>query len=741
MSVHVIYYKDGAKMMRPILSRECYLKLRGSKKQKNILAAVRGGDEEKKTKLLQMNYSCLPNEDGTLKGSMRMSNSVGMDIDHIAAEEMEAVKERILAKKDELGLLMLERSARGQGYHLVFRRKAELSQEENLRWASELLGVEFDGGAKDITRVFFTTTDGEEELIYLDDEIFGLTPQPPLLRVEGEQKAIDCGRITRKRGDEPDDGLTFKGIALSKIAKEWLEMTGGEPVEGERNSRLFDCARVMRHITDFDEGKLLAVMPSYGLPEEEMRSLIHSACNAVRGGRPKELDEVLKRLDTSTDDNTAIDVAPAPSNELPPLPPLLREMVKTFPEDFKKAAALSMLSPLGALGSRLSAEYIDGKMHTPSFHVSFEAPQANGKSLITEAAKWLLEDIASRDEQIRQQEIAYSEKAAEAKLKDKKAALGSRPKGIVRIVPATISVTKLLMRLNNSQGLHLICIAPEVDEVTQAIKREFANYSSLLRVAFDNDVYGQDYASDNSFSGLVNVYFNTLFCGTPKAMRKLYPDVENGLVSRVLFVTVPDQFGKPMPVRSKMSDKDEEEVRRQIARLDGVSFAGGCVQTEHVMDMTFLNRVMDSWIEAQRAEAVRTNDRTRDTFCRRAAVVGFRAGMLAWFLYGEKDTRNNRYRTAEFAHWVADQMLTQHLLRFQIDSTGSNTNRWVDAYNMLGEEFTREEVQKAIYASGNTTPVKKVISLWLLGGCIKSTEVATGAGGNRQTVRFRKVNG
>ena len=186
MSVHVIYYKDGAKMMRPVETRESYLKLRGSKKQKATLAAVREGDEGQKTKLLQMNYSCLPGEDGRLKGSTRMSASVGMDIDHIGAEEMEAVKEHILGKKEELGLLMLERSARGQGYHLVFRRKVELSQEGNLRWASELLGVEFDKGAKDITRVFFTTTDEAEELLFLDDELFEIAEAightPPVLR-------------------------------------------------------------------------------------------------------------------------------------------------------------------------------------------------------------------------------------------------------------------------------------------------------------------------------------------------------------------------------------------------------------------------------------------------------------------------------------------------------------------------------------------------------------------------------
>ena len=136
MSVHIIYYKGGAKMMRPVQTREEYLALRGSEWQKSVLKAVRSGRESQKTKLVQMNYSCLPNDDGSLKGSKRMSTTVGMDIDHISPSDLEQVKERILAKKDELGLLMLELSARGAGYHLVFKRKPELSQEENLRWAS-----------------------------------------------------------------------------------------------------------------------------------------------------------------------------------------------------------------------------------------------------------------------------------------------------------------------------------------------------------------------------------------------------------------------------------------------------------------------------------------------------------------------------------------------------------------------------------------------------------------------------
>ena len=170
MSAHLIYYKDGAKMMMPVLTKEEYMAIRNGGEQRERVKRIRGGEESLKHKLVQMNYSCLPNEDGTLKGSTRMSNTVGMDIDHIPAEELQAVKERILRKKEELGLLMLEESARGEGLHLVFRRHPELSQEENLRWASDLLGVEFDAQAKDITRVFFTTTGAQ--LIYLDDAVF-----------------------------------------------------------------------------------------------------------------------------------------------------------------------------------------------------------------------------------------------------------------------------------------------------------------------------------------------------------------------------------------------------------------------------------------------------------------------------------------------------------------------------------------------------------------------------------------
>ena len=178
MSVHLIYYQQGHKMMEPVGTEETYRRYRDSQAQQRWVETIRHPKPETdvsaaKRKLVQFNYSCLPTEDGCLKGAKRLSKSVGMDIDHLSADEVNLVAATAIEKKDELGLLMLERSARGGGLHVVFRRHPEMDQEANLRWASDLLGVEYDAGAKDITRVFFATT--SEDLLYLHEDLFDKT--------------------------------------------------------------------------------------------------------------------------------------------------------------------------------------------------------------------------------------------------------------------------------------------------------------------------------------------------------------------------------------------------------------------------------------------------------------------------------------------------------------------------------------------------------------------------------------
>ena len=215
MSVHVIFYQQGHKMMEAVGTEETYRRYRDSQAQKRWVETIRHPKPETdvsaaKRKLVQFNYSCLPTEDGCLKGAKRLSKSVGMDIDHLSVDEVNLVAATAIEKKDELGLLMLERSARGGGLHVVFRRHPEMDQEANLRWASDLLGVEYDAGAKDITRVFFATT--SEDLLYLHEDLFDNT---------------ECGTAT---------GSATATKAATKTATEAVATASETTQKGERKS-------------------------------------------------------------------------------------------------------------------------------------------------------------------------------------------------------------------------------------------------------------------------------------------------------------------------------------------------------------------------------------------------------------------------------------------------------------------------------------------------------------------------
>ena len=673
----------------------------------------------------------------------------------------------IIGRSEELGIMLAHKTPSTHGLRLVCKCRPEFTTiDECQQWLAKEIGVEHDSICKDWARASYVVP--ASYVYYLDQKVF--VEEPGVVYEVGTAKEAsassqmqnrDCGDAVPSmqiQGADRESNCvpavasipTFKGIALAEIAKGWLEMTGGEPVEGERNTRLHALAFELRYITDFNEEKLLEVMPRYGLAENEMKTLIKSACNAPRSkGLPKKIEQVLHKLqstDSEADEKLLTFNAQLLTSVMPPLPPLIRQLAQTAPSDFRSALVMCTLPILGTLGSKLRAKYLDGHVHSPSFQVSLEAPQASGKSFMTQLADQLMAPIINRDKEERRREQEYNEKSAELKLtgvkvtpENKDELLGQRPKGIIRYVPATISITKLLQRLENARGLHLFAFAEEIDTVTKAFKRSFSSYGDLLRVAFDNAHYGQDYASDNSYSGIVNVYYNTLFSGTPKAMKRFYPDVEDGLVSRVCFVTLPDQFGKAMPQWGELNEKDRMEVEKQMERLDQISIKGNAVQPDYLMKLDFLNRAMEQWLKAQQKEAVRTDDRTRDVFCRRAAVVGFRAGMLAWFLYGEKDTPFCRHRTVAFARWVASQMLTQHLLRFQIEGKGGNINSWEEVYTLLGETFSRDDLQNTLNATGTSTPVRQILYRWRLLNFIEATEEGRTSRGNVYPVRFRKL--
>ncbi|MCR5192491.1 MAG: hypothetical protein K6D59_04225, partial [Bacteroidales bacterium] len=471
---------------------------------------AREPDHDKQQKLKKMLPGITPNAwfDGPRKNELAHPSGYFMlDIDGV--ENPYELWCHIIARREELGILLAHKTPSTHGLRLVCRCRKEFSTiDECQRWLAKEIGVKHDPACKDWARfsygvpfdyIYFMDGKGlfeeEPEVVYkieksklkienseakpvagsgVKDEVYSV--QSSEFKVENDT-LLSPTDSSPNLGEQPCGGKvpTFKGLPLKDIALEWLKETGGEPVEGERNDRLHKAAYVMRNITDFNEQTLLEVFPRYGLSEEEMRSIIHSACVAPRSvGMPKTLKQVLDKMTAATADNDSDDersLTDAVQNgQLPPLPPLFRQLAKIAPPDFVIATLLCLLPLAGALASKLRTRYLDRNLHSPSFQVSLEAPQASGKSFMSRLAKLLLAPIIDHDTVERQREQEYNERVAELKVTGVKVTpenrdelLGQRPKGIIRYVPATISITKMLMRMENAQGLHLVAVCEEID--------------------------------------------------------------------------------------------------------------------------------------------------------------------------------------------------------------------------------------------------------------------------------------
>ena len=387
------------------------------------MAASNGG---LKSKLVQMNYSCLPNEDGSLKGSKTMSTTVGMDIDFVApkdlsaeeqqiwlSERMVGVPELVLGKKDELGLKMLERSAT-KGYHLVFTRRSELSQEENLKWASDLLGVKFDDNAKDITRVFFTTTASAEDILYLDDKIFEVVTA---LQCDSSNQA---NTDTTDGTDNPsnpinscsvayDKDASYNGILFTEIiAKYWELFNGGkEPVEGDRNALTFELAVTLRSICGYSLERLMQVIPNYWRPTPgpsldggewlEYRRTLENALKEPKKGMPFRLKQVLQALKSQQAVKACGGTLTAPPPMPKKLPPLIRLLTKNVPWFYKPAVASAVFPALGAHLHGVKFRYWDNVDHEPTFMNVLIGRQSIGKGTIKKPIEYIVEDIRQEE--------------------------------------------------------------------------------------------------------------------------------------------------------------------------------------------------------------------------------------------------------------------------------------------------------------------------------------------------------
>ena len=617
MSVFEIYKQDGVKFMRPIHTREEYLSKRNSELQRQILKTVRERDARQKNRLIQMNYSCLPNEDGTLKGSKTMSTTVGMDIDHIPKDEMQAIRERILAKKDELGLRMLEESARGEGYHLVFSRRPEMSQEGNLKWASDLLGVEFDKDAKDITRVFFTTT--EAELIYLDDAIFEVLATDDRTDRTDSAAELAPGTVPTSKKvlkscsplqkEFPKD---YHGIPFTDILKKYWEVNnqGFEPTEGDRDTLTYQLACDLRHICGKNFEWLDQVIPCYdGFPLEEKRAKIKSALASEFNGFPQRLRNVLNLL--ASDFRTGYsqkglspmcdeESSSALQEKLSKMPQGVKESIEAVGPQLAMPTVTAVCPCIGALATGVKLD-VHGQKRGLNLIAYIAGDFASGKGNIDPVIEAWMSEVLALDDMYQRQEDEWRAKKRAAKNKKDQP---EEPKLPVRCLTLNNTVANLAERLANTEGKHAFSFTPEADTVAQKWKSTMSDFSVMLRQSYDGSRYDREAKSVDAVSvHIKHLLWNVTMCGTPDALYRVVSNYTDGLQSRIAVASTPDNTFTPL------EDKPHLLTSRQSERIQQVAHLLPLMQGEVVLPK--LEEKGRQWLEKIRLDSMKNDDRTK----------------------------------------------------------------------------------------------------------------------------------
>ena len=512
--------------------------------------------------------------------------------------------------------------------------------------------------------------------------------------------------------------MNFRGIEYSAIVNELINLLGGEPTIGERNQFYFTLVRYVRYICDFNAEFCVRVLPDFGLSHQERLSTATSSVNRPRKG---DLPDLLNRAITTVQQAISEGEAPASSliasspDSLPKLPRVLELICHRLPESFRPAMVIAALPILGALATRVRFQYLDKQEHSFSFMSCITAPAATGKSFIRKPINLLLTPIDQQDEIERQKEEEYKEALRAAKNSKMQP---TNPRPCPRNNGINVSIAKLLQLLSYSDGKHLIGIGEEIDTLVKSERAGvWSQKSDIYRLGFDNAKYGQNYMSDNSFSANVPVFYNLLLTGTPGGMYRFFKDVEDGLVTRFCFAQLPDMFGSDIPAFENYTPAEEREIIEIATRLD---------QADGYLTCTHIGNRIRRWLNDKRELAIREDSRAVDTLRKRSAVIGYRAGMLAYLLNGCKYDKG----VGEFTTWVAEYIFQNQMQLFgnKFEEVAqshiiANERRGnvISLLSELPDTFTRTELIALRSRRGQSTQVACVLSRWRTAGFITQT--------------------
>lgn len=750
-----------------------------------IVKDVHRGMKERK---LELPAICFNGRSATGKRSasaMQPTQFVMIDIDHCeqprVAWQQLSPRVQALEAAGELILALVHITPSGKGLRIVFRALKDLpTVPEQMDWFNEAVKAsEFgdaDPAVKDLSRLSFmpmsddllkvnsavlsgeyvpdakpirdTYTASEPEPLELKSEVVERRPSV-VKKTENEQLVFSEEEAAKYEAYE------FRGTPLKTIIAKYVEVKGA-PGHTEVHNYYNDLVKNFRNICSNEKRALLYLLPRFGHTVEECWSQIVSICRVnTLSSLPKSFYFFLKdngfyqpkgqRTDEirdymMSDKEESVDYPPY-------LPPVFREIVGIAPKDFIIPTVNALLPILGTLTSYVRATYpYDGRVHSTSFFSVIYAPPGTGKGFVSRFMDLLFVDLKLRDFVESQRENVYLRILNRKSQNDK---APERPQVSLRLIPAKNSEAEFLEKQADNHGYHMFTYAAEMDSWAKGVRAAGGNKDDMIRVAWDNDEYGQQFKSPNTFKGVVKLYWNVLITGTIQQVEKYFHNVENGLVTRCSFCSIENQEFVEAPIWRQISKRGLEVIKSFVKRCDENTYMTPCtISMDEVravsdedfdkeidwrfkfrdfkeINMDWIMPTINAFTKEQIKLAALDVDRARDVFRRRVAVRGFRLGMICHCLW-DKPRESDLKKCVAFIDWWMhrdiENMLNLWGAKYneQTDTTPNVAQRTV--FNSLGNDFSRTDVYTVCVKQGIKTPVRRIIFDWLKLGCIEKLD-------------------
>lgn len=415
------------------------------------------------------------------------------------------------------------------------------------------------------------------------------------------------------------------------------------------------------------------------------------------------------------------------------LPPVIREIVTNAPQNRKIPAFIASLSPLCAMCPRVRLHYYyDTRPSALLLQVLIEGAQSSGKSFAADIESLIMDKtLKARDKAMRRLEQEYRDKKKRRKANEK---LEEEPQTTVRVVPPTISKTVLTKRADLYERvlgdtLTFWMFAEELAQVTDAGKNGYSNLRTIMRTSYDlGSLFGIDFASDNSYSAIVDINICSMFCATPAALDEYFDKkaIEGGNITRTILCKIDDDLGEDGAIFIPYTSEQRSTIDTMLARLMNETYDNdGGLQPTVDLDMSWLDKTVCKWVRGKGNEATLSGSQALDVFRKRSSVSAFRIAALCQYLYMQEETSSLtldiiQKRVRQIYLFMAEYILQNMLERWGKRFEELNAKREAELkpgpkenlFDQLTETFTREQLNLLIEKQGKVTPDKVFINRW-----------------------------